>query len=331
MPGPDGVHGTADDTVSHFKTSVFGSTDPEGVEYDPATGRLAICDGVGLEVYLVDPVNGAFGDGDDLVTSFDVAQYGLTDCEGLGIDPVRNALLVIDWTTDAIYEFSMSGALLRTLELSAIPTDNRLVAGVTMAPSSNPNDSPSAMNYWIVDRHVDNKANPLKNHGLLYEMKKAPPPPTLLNLPISSGANDADQALWGTVHRSPGDIQLGTGALSMPSTAALRFTGVQIPKGATIVNTQVQFTVDEVATKAANLVMGRARRQLDTDHDVRLQPLLASSHDSLGRLVPTGMADPRGRGPGSADAEPGVGGPGGRQPPRLGARQRAHGDPHRIR
>ncbi len=52
----------------------------------------------------------------------------------------------------------MGGGLLRTLDLSAIPTSDSLVAGVTMAPSSNPNDSPSAMNYWIVDRHVDNNA-----------------------------------------------------------------------------------------------------------------------------------------------------------------------------
>ena len=119
------MHGTADDSISHFKTSTFGSTDPEGVEYDPATGRLAICDGVGLEVYLVDPVNGTFGDGDDVVTSFDVARLGLTDCEGLGIDYARNTLLVADWTTHAIYELSMSGDLVRTLELSALSTKAR--------------------------------------------------------------------------------------------------------------------------------------------------------------------------------------------------------------
>jgi hypothetical protein len=258
QPGPDGAHGTADDVISHFSTSAFGSTDPEGVEYDPATGRIAVCDGAGREIYLVDPVNGTFGDGNDLVSSFDVARHGLTDCEGLGLDQGRNALLVVDWTTDAIYELSMSGDLMRTLSLAAIPTTKSLVAGVTMAPSSDPTDSPAAMNYWIVDRHVDNKANPNENDGLLYEMK-VPPPPVLFDLPISSGANDADQALWGTMHRSTGDIKLGTGPLNLPATAALRFTGVQIPKGATIVNAQVQFRADETGSKATNLVI-RAER-----------------------------------------------------------------------
>ena len=45
-----------------------------------------------------------------------------------------------------------------------------------MAPSSDPNDSPSAMDYWIVDRHVDNKRDPHANDGLLYEMSLAAPP-----------------------------------------------------------------------------------------------------------------------------------------------------------
>jgi len=260
LPGTDGVHGTADDTVSVFSTAAFGSTDPEGVEYDPATGRVLVCDGLGLEIYLVNPLNGTFGDGNDVVTHFDLAQHGIDDCEGLGLDASRNTLLVVDWTTDAIYELGMSGEHLRTFSLWGIPTTSSHIAGVTMAPSSNPNDSPSAMNYWVVDRHFDNKENPNENDGLLYELSvEAPPPPALFNLPISSGANDADETQGGTVHRATGDIELGTGSGNVPATAALRFTGVQIPNGAEIVNAQVQFTVDEAGKKATNLVI-RAER-----------------------------------------------------------------------
>jgi hypothetical protein len=171
-PGPDGVHGTSDDTVSNFSTVAFGSTDPEGVEYDPATGRVLVCDGLGREVFAIHPVNGTFGDGNDVVTHFDLARYGARDCEGLGLDRRRlNTLLAVDWRTDSIYELSMSGGLLRRFNLSAIPTANSLVADVTMAPTSKPNDSPSALNYWIVDRHVDNKQNANENDGLLYEMR----------------------------------------------------------------------------------------------------------------------------------------------------------------
>jgi len=169
--GPDGTHGTADDVVSKFSTSAFGSTDPEGVVYDAVTGHVFISDGAGLEIYNVNPVNGVFGDGNDTVTHFDLARYGLGDAEGLGIDPARKALLVVDPSTHAIYELGKAGALLRTLSLSAIPTTRSVVADVTMAPTSNPSDSASAMDYWIVDRHLDNNPFPTENDGLLYEMR----------------------------------------------------------------------------------------------------------------------------------------------------------------
>ncbi len=173
-PGPDGLHGTADDAVTSFSTSAFGSTDPEGVEYDPQSGHLFVSDGSGVEIYDVDPVNAVFGDGDDSVTHFDVAQYGSRDAEGLGLDPQRNVLLVIDPSTKSIYELTKSGALVRIVDCREIPAGNRSYAGVTMAPTSDPNDDPARLNYWIVDRQVDNAADPLENDGKLYEVS-APP------------------------------------------------------------------------------------------------------------------------------------------------------------
>ena len=37
-------------------------------------------------------------------------------------------------------------------------------------PTSNPKDGPNAMSYWVVDRHVDNNANPKENDGRIYEV-----------------------------------------------------------------------------------------------------------------------------------------------------------------
>jgi len=171
-PGPNGVHGTADDIVSRFSTSAFGSTDPEDVAYDPATGHLFVCDGSGIEMYNVDPVNGVFGDGNDTVTHFDLARYGAGDCEGLGIDPALNRLLCVDPTTpDRIFEVGKGGALFRILSLAAIPTSHAVVADVTMAPTSDPTDSPAIKDYWIADRHLDNNKHPDENDGLIYEMR----------------------------------------------------------------------------------------------------------------------------------------------------------------
>src|SRR2546423_197356 len=170
-PGRDGAHGTADEQVSRFSTAAFGSHDPEGIAYDPGSGRVAICDGAGREMFIVDAVNRRFGDGNDRVTHFDLARHGLRDCEGLGINRRgRNKLLAVDWTTHAIYKFSMRGRFLRRLSLAAIPTTHQVEADVTMAPTSSRRDKPSHMDYWIVDRHIDNRRHPNENDGLLYEM-----------------------------------------------------------------------------------------------------------------------------------------------------------------
>ncbi len=172
-PGRDRRHGTADDIISNFSTAAFGSTDPEGVAFDPATRRVFVCDGIDREIYAVRAINGRFGDGNDVVTHFDLARYGARDCEGLGIDRRgRDTLLAVDWRSDVMYEVGTGGLLLRRFNLSAIRTSNSLVADVTIAPSFNPNDRPSRMNYWIVDRHVDNNAtSPPPNDGLLYELR----------------------------------------------------------------------------------------------------------------------------------------------------------------
>ena len=178
-PGADGLYATADDARTQFGTLAFGSGDAEGIEYDPASGHLFICDGVGLEVYDVDPVDGVFGNGNDAVTHFDTAQYSMRDCEGLGIDTARGTLLAVDPSRRWILELTRTGQLVRTLDLSGLPITNWAHAGVTMAPTSDPTDDPAAMNYWVVDRQVDNGADPNENDGKLYELSlgAAPPPP----------------------------------------------------------------------------------------------------------------------------------------------------------
>jgi len=170
-PGPDGVHGTPDDAVTNFSTAAFGSFDPEGVEYDTGTGNLFLCDGAGVEIYRVGPVDGIFGNGNDVVTHFDLEQFGAADCEGIGIDQRRGLLLAIDPSSKMIYEVTRRGELTRIVDLDGIPIGNgKDFAAVTLAPSSDPNDNPAIMSYWIVDRQADNEDDPNENDGLLYEL-----------------------------------------------------------------------------------------------------------------------------------------------------------------
>jgi len=155
--------------VTSTSTVAYGSRDPEGVEFEPDSGHIFICDGSGKEVYRVDPVNQVFGDGDDVVTHFDVGKYGIRNCEGIGSDPQRKTLLVIDDYERKIFELTRAGALVRIVTIP-LSYKSLWLAGVTVAPTSNPSDSPKAMSYWVVDRHVDNNEDPRENDGRIYEV-----------------------------------------------------------------------------------------------------------------------------------------------------------------
>ncbi|HEX6231030.1 MAG TPA: Ig-like domain-containing protein, partial [Actinomycetota bacterium] len=166
QPGGDGRFGTSDDDVTFIDTAAYGSGDTEDPEFDPDSGHLFFIDGTNTEVYRIDPVNGVFGDGDDTMTHFDVGQFGANDIEGLGSDPARDTLLVGDRGQRIIYEVTKAGQLVRTIDASDIP-GMRFISGLTMARASN---NPNVMNYWIVDRAVDNGANPSENDGKIFEI-----------------------------------------------------------------------------------------------------------------------------------------------------------------
>jgi hypothetical protein len=162
-PGADGRYGTPDDPRTFVNTLLFGSDDAEGTEFDAGTGHLLVVDGVNREVYDVNPVNGVFGDGGDVVTHFDLEQHGVLDPEGIGVDTSRNSLVVVDRAGRKVYEVTRAGALLRVVDLRPISARNP--AGVTVAPGSR-----GGASYWIVERGVDNNTDPNENDGKVYEV-----------------------------------------------------------------------------------------------------------------------------------------------------------------
>jgi hypothetical protein len=163
--GPDGQFGTSDDTRSFLNTALLGVGDTEDPEFDPSTGHLFFLDGVSTRVYRVDPVDGVFGNGNDLITSFGVGQYGPTDAEGLALDQSRGTLLVGDRRSRTIYEVTKSGQLVRTID--ARMPGMTFLSGMSMAPATN---QPGRSNIWIVDRAVDNGPDPNENDGKLFEV-----------------------------------------------------------------------------------------------------------------------------------------------------------------
>lgn len=165
--GGDGRWGTSDDLVSAVDAAAYGSTDTEDPEFDTTTGHLFFLDGVGREIYRVNPVDGVFGNGNDVMTHFDISHLGPTDFEGLASNAARGTLLVGARSAKKIFEIQKDGTLLREISVSGI-SGLRYVSGLAFAPSS---DDPAKMSFYIVDRQVDNGANPNENDGVMWEVR----------------------------------------------------------------------------------------------------------------------------------------------------------------
>jgi K319-like protein len=187
LPGTDGRYGTSDDTRSSFDTRAYGNTDPEDIAFDTANGDLFTSDGKGTELYRLSPgSNGTFDGvpptGDDVVSHFDVGQYGVIDAEGLGYDPYRDTLLVGDRSTDVIYEVTAGGSLVRTIDISG--PNPHSVSDVAVAPSTVGNGT---INLFVVQRGIDNNGHPNENDGKMYEFAVGSAPPTNQAPVVSAG------------------------------------------------------------------------------------------------------------------------------------------------
>lgn len=260
-PGSDGRFGTADDLlVGSIDVKTFGPpVDAEGVDYDPNSGDVFIVDGVGAEVWGVDPgANRTFGDGDDVVSNFDVGQYGAQDPEGIGHDTARDTLLVLDSSSDSVYEVTKSGGLERIIDVSIVPT--RGMAGITLAPGT---DNPAVMNLWIAARGVDNNADPNENDGKIHELSilgpTPSPTPVSLDKPVLARKGDVEEI------RKTGSVVTGQAGLDLirarvqssshPQLVGLRFRNLAVPPGTSVVSAYVQFQAHEASSHPTNLII----------------------------------------------------------------------------
>ncbi len=121
-------------------------------------------------MYRVSPgANGRFDGvaptGDDLVNSFDVGVYGITDGEALGYSPTRDTLFMSDPSSGKIIEVTKDGALVQTIDVSGLGMVNP--ADITLAPAT---DDPTRTDMYVVTRGIDNDAHPDENDGVMYEI-----------------------------------------------------------------------------------------------------------------------------------------------------------------
>src|SRR5439155_1607992 len=163
----------------------------------------------------------------------DMAQYGPTDIEGLGSDPVSGNLLVGGRVDNKIYEVTKQGALVQTIDASGI-SGMRYISGLVQAPAS---DGSGRRDYWTVDRNIDNGPQPSENDGQIFELAipDDDQPPSivpgqasivegntgteLLQIPVSLSAPSGQTvtASWKTLNDTavaPGDFTAASGTVT---------------------------------------------------------------------------------------------------------------------
>ena len=231
--------------------------------------------------------------------------FGSEGSEGLGYDPIRDTLLIVDPTEKVIYESSKAGVLLNTIHFSG--TNPRHPEDVVMAPDST---NPSETNMYVVARGVDNNANPNENDGKMFEVGVSLPP----------------------IGNQPPEVSAGpdqTVTLPTPATLAGSVTDDGLPTGSSVTSTWSEISGPGVATftdpaSASTTVTFSAPGSYTlrlTATDTELQ----ASDDVVVTVQAEGTTTPRGFGRRELRRRGGEGGHG-----RGGARQRRgeHGVQH---
>jgi len=203
--------------ISSFSTLSFGANDTEDIGFDPVTGHLLVIEG---EQGTQHPR-----------TIFEVTTTGtvvgtvqlpaaIGDPEAIAYDSTRNVYYMGGETSADIFVVSRDGQILDTitlLESYGRPDARRaLVKGLTLAPSSDPNDDPSTMSLWVADYGADQFMD-----GRLFEIQLSPT--SALPSLFTAGADSVDFSsvvagtyLYGSEYNALG----GDDSVKLPSNAA---------------------------------------------------------------------------------------------------------------
>lgn len=142
--------------ISSFSTLPFGANDVEDLIYDPVTGNLLLSEGEQGSTHprtLFEVTTGG------TLVSLMALPTEVGDPEGIAYDPQRNCFYICGHTSEDILVVSRTGEILDRITLLQNydnPSGTRVKPkGLTLAPSSDPNDDSSIMSLWVADYGKD--------------------------------------------------------------------------------------------------------------------------------------------------------------------------------
>lgn len=224
--------------------AVASAVDPEGITSDPATGRLYVVDGRsgGMQVLV-------YNSSLEFQYRFSIAGQ-MQDGEGIAFDSSSGHLFIVSDPDRGAFEYTLDGTFLRKYDLSHIEPGVVAPQGLVFAPTSDPADDPSKMALYIADGMVDNHPD-----GRIFEtlLNRPEPGAQAIEVRVAASSDDAEEQPSGSVSTTSTDLELVRDRHDQ--IVGIRFAGVEIPAGATILNAYVQFQVDETTSGESALVV----------------------------------------------------------------------------
>jgi len=180
--GPDRKIGTRDDTVRKVvDTERWGSFDPEGLTFRAHHGRVTMLiwsdagTGSGNANSIFKVKRGRdhhFGTKDDVMSTFSTSapEFGYTETEGVFYDPRRKTLFIVSSEQCAMFETTLSGTIVRSIDTSAICAPGTATVGfsdLVIAPGTDG----SSRRLYLTDHGKDNDpTQPDNNDGKIYQV-----------------------------------------------------------------------------------------------------------------------------------------------------------------
>jgi hypothetical protein len=181
--GPDRKIGTGDDTVLRLlETERWGSLDPEGLTFRARHGRvnMLIWSDAGMRSGNANAIftvkvgpDQRFGTEDDVMSTFSTSAppFGYTESEGVLYDRRRKSLFLVSSEQCKIFETTLNGTIVRTIDTSAICAPGTATTGfsdLVFAPGTD--GSPRRL--YLTDHGQDHDPfQPTDNDGKIYQVK----------------------------------------------------------------------------------------------------------------------------------------------------------------
>ncbi|HVF09130.1 MAG TPA: hypothetical protein VNC60_11180, partial [Actinomycetota bacterium] len=289
----DGVPPASDDTASHFDTARWGAMGSEGLGYDATRDTLLVVDPMTDTIYetsktgvLVDTIDLTGANprhAEDVVLAPASAVPGGTSMYVVdrGVDnggdpnendgkmyelsvsrPIDNRPPVVDAGADQAVTLPSGAHLAGSVTDDGLPAGSVTVSSWAQLPGSpgtaifadpaSPTTDVtfSAPGIYVLRLTGDDSEFQISDTVTVTASVEGV---VMLDVAIAASADDAEEKASGTVNRSSASLELAF--VKTTQTVGLRFVGVSIPDGASILDAHVQFQASRATSNRVNLTI----------------------------------------------------------------------------